>query len=104
MADRWPCGVEPARCRVPDPVGFRSVKLISEAAAALPLVLQDMEQRYDQHPILALIKQPNPGQGRAELMEALFAQLLLSGNANVEAVAGESGSCANSRAHHRWHI
>lgn len=75
-----------------NPVGFRSVKLIAEAAAALPLVLQDMERRYDAHPILSLIKRPNPGQGRAELLEALYAQLLLTGNAYVEAVAGESGA------------
>ena len=75
-----------------NPVGFRSVKLIAEAAAALPLVLQDMSQRYEAHPILALLKSPNPGQGRAELLEALYAQLLLSGNAYVEAVAGETGA------------
>lgn len=74
-----------------NPVGFRSVKLIAEAAAALPLVLQDADQRFEVHPILALLRRPNPGQGRAELLEALFAQLLLSGNAYVEAVAGESG-------------
>ncbi len=74
-----------------NPVGFRSVKLIAEAAAALPLVLQDAEQRFDTHPLLGLIKRPNPGQGRAELLEALYAQLLLTGNAYVEAVAGESG-------------
>ncbi|MEL6808458.1 MAG: phage portal protein [Pseudomonadota bacterium] len=75
-----------------NPVGFRSVKLIAEAAAALPLVLQDGAQRFESHPILGLMKRPNPGQGRAELLEALYAQLLLSGNAYVEAVAGESGA------------
>ena len=74
-----------------NPVGFRSVKLIAEAASALPLVLQDAVQRFDAHPILSLLKAPNPGQGRAELLEALYAQLLLSGNAYIEAVAGESG-------------
>lgn len=72
-----------------NPVGFRAVKLIAEAAAALPLVLQDAERRYDQHPVLGLVKRPNPAQGRAELFEALFGQLLLSGNAYVEAVGGE---------------
>ncbi|MEO1778875.1 MAG: phage portal protein [Pseudomonadota bacterium] len=75
-----------------NPVGFRSVRLISEAAAALPLVMQDAAQRYETHPLLSLLKSPNPGQGRAELLEALYAQLLLSGNAYVEAVAGESGT------------
>ncbi|WP_425080445.1 phage portal protein [Ruegeria arenilitoris] len=74
-----------------NPVGFRSVKLIAEAAAALPLVLQDQAQRYDVHPILSLMRRPNAAQGRAELMEALFGQLLLSGNAYVEAVQAEEG-------------
>ncbi len=74
-----------------NPVGFRSVKLIAEAAAALPLVLQDHERRYDQHPILALVGRPNPLQGRAELFEALYGQLLLSGNGYLEAVGGEDG-------------
>ncbi|WP_299643410.1 phage portal protein [uncultured Ruegeria sp.] len=74
-----------------NPVGFRSVKLIAEAAAALPLVLQDQVQRYDVHPILSLMRRPNAAQGRAELMEALFGQLLLSGNAYVEAAQAEEG-------------
>ena len=38
-----------------------------------------------------MIAQPNGAQGRAELFEALHAQLLLSGNAYVEAVGGEAG-------------
>lgn len=71
-----------------NPVGFRAVKLIAEAAAALPLVLQDAERRYDAHPALALLTQPNPGQGRAELLEALYGQLLLSGDGYLEAVHG----------------
>ncbi|MCV3271142.1 phage portal protein [Roseobacter sinensis] len=74
-----------------NPVGFRSVKLIAEAAAALPLVLQDTEQRYDVHPVIDLVARPNPMQGRAELLEALYAQLLLNGNGYMEAVAGEDG-------------
>ena len=73
-----------------NPVGFRSVKLIAEAAAALPLVLQDARQRFETHPILSLITRPNAGQGRAELLEALYAQLLLSGNAYLEAVCGDA--------------
>ncbi|WP_377186942.1 phage portal protein [Ruegeria meonggei] len=74
-----------------NPVGFRSVKLIAEAAAALPLVLQDQAQRYETHPVLSLMRRPNAAQGRAELMEAVFGQLLLSGNAYVEAVQAEDG-------------
>lgn len=74
-----------------NPVGFRCVKLIAEAAAALPLVLQDQQQRFEQHPILALLARPNVAQGRAELLESLFGQLLLTGNTYVEAVAGDMG-------------
>ena len=77
-----------------NPVGFRAVRLISEAAAALPLVLQDAERRYETHPLLALLARPNPAQGRAELLEALYAQLLLSGNAYVEGVTGANGAVA----------
>ncbi|MGY6633268.1 MAG: phage portal protein [Alkalilacustris sp.] len=69
-----------------NPVGFRAVRLIAEAAAALPLVLQDCDRRYETHPLLILMRQPNPIQGRADFLEALFSQLLLSGNAYVEAV------------------
>ena len=71
-----------------NPVGFRAVRLISEAAAALPMVLQDAERRYDQHPVLGLMRRPNPAQGRAEFLEAIYAQIMLSGSAYIEAVAG----------------
>ncbi|MFN6979766.1 MAG: phage portal protein, partial [Gemmobacter sp.] len=73
-----------------NPVGFRVVKLIAEAAAALPLVCQDDERRYEVHPLLALMRRPNGAQGKAEFLEAVYAQLLLSGNAYVEAVAGSA--------------
>ncbi|WP_138465163.1 phage portal protein [Poseidonocella sp. HB161398] len=74
-----------------NPVGFRSVKLIAEAAAALPLVVQDACQRYDIHPVGELMGRPNAGQGRAEFLEALYGQILLSGNGYVEAAGGEDG-------------
>jgi HK97 family phage portal protein len=74
-----------------NPVGFRAVRLIAEAAAALPVICQDAERRYDQHPLLSLLARPNAGQGRAELLEAIYGFLLLSGNAYVEAVPGEAG-------------
>lgn len=75
-----------------NPVGFRSVKVIAEAAAALPLVLQDAGQRYETHPILSLVSRPNGAQGRAELLEALYGQLLLSGNGYIEAVGADLGT------------
>ncbi|MFN3575436.1 MAG: phage portal protein [Tabrizicola sp.] len=71
-----------------NPVGFRVVRLIAEAAAALPLVCQTVEQRFEAHPVLDLISRPNAAQGRAEFLEAVYGYLLLSGNAYVEAVPG----------------
>jgi len=74
-----------------NPVGFRCVKMIAEAAGALPLVLQDSERRYETHPVLDLLARPNPGQGRADLLESLFGQYLLSGDGYLEAVGDEGG-------------
>ncbi len=74
-----------------NPVGFRSVRMIAEAAAALPLLCQEGGRRCEDHPLLELLARPNPAQGRAELLEALYAQLMLSGNGYVEAVGGETG-------------
>jgi len=71
-----------------NPVGFRAVRLIAEAAAALPVVVQDAARRYEVHPLAALLARPNGSQGRAELLEAVYGQLLLSGNAYLEAVPG----------------
>jgi HK97 family phage portal protein len=71
-----------------NPVGFRVVRLIAEAAAALPVVCQTHEQRFETHPVLDLIARPNGAQGRAEFLEAVYGYLLLAGNAYVEAVPG----------------
>lgn len=69
-----------------NPVGFRAVRMIAEAAAALPLILQDRDRRYDAHPVADLLARPNAAQGRAELLEAVYGYLLLSGDAYIEAV------------------
>ncbi|WP_374706549.1 phage portal protein [Jannaschia sp. AI_61] len=72
-----------------NPVGFRAVKLIAEAAAAVPLVCGDGMARFEVHPVVDLLARPNGAQGRAEWFEALFGQLMLSGDAFVEAVGAE---------------
>ena len=74
-----------------NPVAFRCVKLIAEAAAAVPVVAQDAARRFDAHPILELLAAPNPGQGGAQLLETFFGHLLLTGDAYLEA-AGETVS------------
>ncbi|WP_439137336.1 phage portal protein [Roseicyclus sp.] len=74
-----------------NPVGFRAVRLIAEAAAALPVLCREDAQRMNVHPLLALLARPNQAQGRAELLEAVYAQLMLAGNAYLEAVQGDDG-------------
>lgn len=75
-----------------NPVGFRCVRMIAEAAAAVPLVLQNEKERFATHPLLRAMAQPNPVQGGTEFLEALYGQYALSGDAYVEAVgAGADG-------------
>lgn len=69
-----------------NPVAFRAVKLIAEAVAAVPVRVSDGVAAYDAHPLTARLDRPNPAQTRAELVEALCGQLLLTGNGYVEAV------------------
>jgi len=72
-----------------NPVGFRCVKMIAEAAAAVPALLSDKDRRYAEHPLLSLLARPNAAQGRADLLESFYGQLLLSGDGYFEA-AGTS--------------
>lgn len=82
-----------------NPVGYRAVTLIAEAAAAVPLVLQTPERRYETHPVLALLARPNAAQGRAALLEAIYGHLLLTGSAYLEAVGGDSAGVAPDELH-----
>jgi HK97 family phage portal protein len=74
-----------------NPVGFRCIKLIAEAASAVPLVVQDAERRFEAHPVMDLIAAPNPGQGGGALFESFYGNLLLTGDGYLEA-AGVDGS------------
>jgi HK97 family phage portal protein len=74
-----------------NPVGFRCVKLVAEAAAAVPLVLQDAARRFDAHPLIDLLAAPNPGQGGAALLESFYGHLLLSGDGYLEAAGDGPG-------------
>lgn len=68
-----------------NPVGFRCVKIISEAAAAVPVVVQDDERRYEVHPVLDLLGVPNPSQSGVALLESFYGNMLLTGDGYFEA-------------------
>jgi HK97 family phage portal protein len=66
---------------------YRAVRMIAEAAAAVPLLLYQGEDELDQHPLLALLARPHQGATATDLLEAWYGFLLVSGNAYLEAVA-----------------
>jgi HK97 family phage portal protein len=69
-----------------NPIAFRSVRMIAEAAANIPLLLYEGAREHDEHPLLALLSRPNPRQTGADLIEQLAGYLLVSGNAYLERV------------------
>ena len=68
-------------------VGFRAVRMVAEASAAVPLVLTEGGARMAAHPVATLLSQPNPGQDAASFLETVYGHMLLSGNAYVEGAA-----------------
>ena len=76
-------------------IAFRGVNEVAQAAASVPLRLERRRRgrlvALDDHPLLALLRRPNPLQGGPGLFEALHAYRLIAGNAFVEAVAPETG-------------
>lgn len=69
-----------------NPVVYRCVRMIAEAANDVPLVVEEDGQRLSGHPLLDLLARPNPRQSGGELLEAVFAYLQTAGNAYLEAV------------------
>lgn len=69
-----------------NPVAHRCVRLVSEAAACVPLLIYEGDRERPDHPLLALLRQPNARMSGPDFFEALYGHLLLSGNAYVEPV------------------
>jgi HK97 family phage portal protein len=65
---------------------YRAVRMIAEAAASVPLLVYEGDQERSQHPLLDLLTHPNPRDAGATLREALYGNLLIAGNAYLEAV------------------
>ena len=66
---------------------YRCVRMIAEAAATVPWLVYDDTGEDDHHPLLKLIARPNPVGSGADFLEQIFTNLLLSGNAYIEAVS-----------------
>ncbi|MDB5530567.1 MAG: phage portal protein [Devosia sp.] len=68
-----------------NPVVYRCVRLIAEAANRVPLVIEENGRRVDEHPLAALLGRPNGRQSGGEMLEAVFAYLQTAGNAYLQA-------------------
>lgn len=73
-------------------VAHRSIRIIAECAASVPLILYRGDTRIDRHAALDLLAHPNPSQSGKAFLEALYAYLQIAGNTYVEAVETATGA------------
>jgi HK97 family phage portal protein len=72
-----------------NPVVYRCVRMIAEAATRVPLAVEAGGRRVAEHPLRGLLAQPNPRQAGGELLEAVYCYLQTAGNAYLEAAVAE---------------
>ena len=72
-----------------NPVVHRCVRLIAEAATRVPLAANEQGRRLQDHPLLTLVRRPNPHQSGSELLEAAYAYLQTAGNAYLHAAIAD---------------
>ncbi|MEE8504858.1 MAG: phage portal protein, partial [Kiloniellales bacterium] len=73
-------------------VAFRAINQVSRAAASVPWRLtragRGGVQAIETHPLLDLLKRPNPMMAHSEFIEAVTGYLLIAGNSFIEAAPG----------------
>ena len=73
-------------------VAFRAINRVSRAAASVPWRLSRADrggvQAIETHPLLDLLKRPNPMMAHSEFIEAVTGYLLIAGNSFIEAAPG----------------
>ncbi len=70
-----------------NPIVYRAVRMIAEAAASVPLRLFEGDTEIAAHPLLSLLAQPNAAACGPDLLEDWYGYLLIAGNAYMEAVS-----------------
>jgi HK97 family phage portal protein len=68
-------------------VVYRCVRMISEAAASVPLLLYEGDNEIEEHALLDLLRRPAPGRTISDLLDAWYGYLLVAGNGYLEATA-----------------
>ncbi len=72
-------------------ITHRSVRILSESAASVPIQLFRGDRKLDHHPLLDLLARPNPAQGRTVFFETAYAYLNIAGNSYLEMTLGGDG-------------
>lgn len=75
-------------------VAHRAIDMVSTAAASIGLELYSINVRGTRteekaHPILKILKKPNPGSATSDFFQALYNYYQISGNVFVQAVGGK---------------
>lgn len=77
-------------------IAYRAISMVAGGASQIPWKIKQKKARsvtyLSSHPILDLLKRPNPRQGGAELFEALYTHRLISGNAYVHAIGPQGAA------------
>jgi HK97 family phage portal protein len=72
---------------VKNAVVHRAVKMVAENVGSCVFLAYEGARLADPHPLTQLLRRPNPRQEGAAFLESLAANLLIAGNAYIEAVA-----------------
>lgn len=64
-------------------IAHRSIHMLASAAASVKLHVKHKNRVMDNHPLLKLLKKPNPSANGKEFFEALYSYKMISGNAFV---------------------
>lgn len=67
-------------------IAYRCVMLIAEAVSAMPFYVEIDDKEVEDHPLMNLLKAPNPFEGGDDFMTRFVAFLMISGNSFIEAV------------------
>ena len=59
---------------------YRCINEIAHGAACIPFKLFQGDDELEEHPLLSLLRRPNPTQAGVEYFQAVYSYLLLSGN------------------------
>ncbi|HHN67399.1 MAG TPA: phage portal protein, partial [Thermopetrobacter sp.] len=98
----WPSRAPAAYARegyAQNPVAMRSIAMIAQCVAAVPLRLRHGARELSDHPLLRLLQRPNPLQSGPQLIEALISHMQIHGDGwlKVTLIDGEPAELVTLR-------